>query len=216
MAPFHEPLDIDSYEIRLLTIHLGPPASVVSCSIEKTSLINPISYAALSYCWGDEIITKDIIVHGIETPVTIKLADALQHLRMLGVSRVWANALCINQTDKSEKGLQIRNMRQIFSKADKTYPWLGKEEDTTAVTTFHKSLLNSQDDTAPAETPHTCQRKRQAHHESSQIPHQNGDCRRCTMRTCFLGLQRILQRPYWRRRWIIQETSVSYRPTAMR
>ena len=213
MALNYEPLDVDSYEIRMLTIFPGPPESAVRCTMEKTNLISPINYTALSYCWGDATITTNIFVNGIETPVTTNLADALQHLRKLGVRRVWADALCINQTDKQEKGLQIRNMKHIYSKADITYSWLGREEDdgTMAVVAFLMSLVDSHDDKALAQTSHTCISMTSRLLSARQIPSQNSNCPCCTIESHFQGLQQILQRQYWKRRWIIQETSVTHR-----
>ena len=218
MALYAEPLDFDSWEFRILIIHPGPPDSPVKCSIRKTSLINPIDYAALSYCWGDAAITKDIFVNSIETPVTSNLADALQHLRRLGVSKIWVDALCINQTDKLEKGLQIRNMHLIFSKASVTYSWLGREEDnndTSAAIDFLTSLQNSHNDMTLAQTPHTCQERGRDHQDALQILCQDGDCRRCTTEIGFRALQHLLQRQYWKRRWIIQEVSVSRQPMVL-
>ena len=218
MALYPEPLDIDSWEFRILIIHPGPPESPVRCSMRKTSLINPIDYAALSYCWGDAAITKDIFVNSIETPVTSNLADALQHLRRLEVSTIWVDALCINQTDKLEKGLQIRNMHLIFSKANFTYSWLGREEDDVdiiAAIAFLSSLLSSHNDTTLAQTPHTCQERGRDYQDTLQTFWQDGDCRRCTTETSFRALQRLLQRQYWKRRWIIQEISVSRQPIVL-
>ncbi len=229
MALEYESLDADSYEIRTLFILPDPPASVVRCTMQRTNLITPIQYAALPYCWGDETIKTGILVNDVETQVTVNLADALQHLRKLGVSRLWVDALCINQRDKQEKGLQIRNMKQIYSKADMTYAWLGIEETegTKAVFAFIMSLQDPHSDTALTPTSHTCismtsapSRRRQrrdklsnrpTRHDPPQPP-QSGDCQRCKLKSIIQGLRHILERPYWRRRWIIQETSASYRP----
>ncbi|ERF68414.1 hypothetical protein EPUS_03732 [Endocarpon pusillum Z07020] len=104
MALNYEALDVESYEIRLLTILPNSCGSAVRWN-GKTNLINSTKYAALSYCWGDPAMTANIFVDGIKTPVTSNLADALQYLRKLGTSNIWADALCINQTDKQEKGL---------------------------------------------------------------------------------------------------------------
>ncbi len=228
MALDYESLDADSYEIRMLSILPGAPSSIVRCTMQKTNLITPIKYAALSYCWGDETITTGILVDDVEIPVTVNLENALQHLRKLGVSRLWVDALCINQTDKQEKGLQIRNMKQIYSKADTTYAWLGKEEieGTKAVFAFLMSLQDPHSDTALTPTSHTCismtsapsrRRRRRdkllnrpTRHNPPQPP-QSGDCQCCKIESFIQGLRHILERPYWRRRWIIQETSASYR-----
>ena len=128
MAFDYESLDVDSYEIRMLIILPGSPGSIVRCTMQKTNLISLINYAALSYCWGNETITTDILVNGIEVRVTVNLADVLQRLRKLGVDRLRVDALGVNQTDKQEKGLQIWNMKHIYSKAAMTYAWLGREE----------------------------------------------------------------------------------------
>lgn len=228
MALEYEPLDVHSYEIRMLTILPGPPESTVKCTMDKTNLISPVSYAALSYCWGYAALATDIFVNGTRTPVTTNLADALRHLRKLGVGRVWADALCINQADKQEKGLQIRHMQHIYSRADVTYGWLGREDvdGATAAITFLMSLLNSHDPTALAPAPHTCvstpRQRRQRRQQwprsiltsAQPLSHQTRSeievCRRCTTEASFQGLQHLLQRQYWKRRWIIQETSVSY------
>ena len=225
MALHYEPLDVDSYEIRMLTILPGSPGSIVRCTMQKTNLISPIKYAALSYCWGDATITTDIFVNAIEIQVTVNLADALQHLRKLGVGRLWVDALCINQTDKQEKGLQIRNMKYIYSKAEMTYAWLGKEEvnGTNTVFTFLISLLHPHSNMVLAPTSHTCSLRTSApsrrrwrlykplNRPAYQNPPQSGDCQRCILESSIQGLRRILECQYWKRRWIIQETSASYR-----
>ena len=206
MALYHESLDVDDYEIRMLTILPGSPGSIVRCTMQKTNLINPIKYAALSYCWGDETVTTDIFVNEIEIQVTVNLADALQRLRKLGVCRLWVDALCINQSDKQEKGLQIRNMKHIYSKAEMTYGWLGREGDgIKTIFTFLISLLDPSSNISLAPTSHTCKRP------NHQNPSQSEDCQRCMLETSMQGLRRILECQYWKRRWIIQETSASYR-----
>jgi Heterokaryon incompatibility protein (HET) len=104
-------------------------------------------------------------------------------------------------------------MKHIYSKADVMYSWLGREEvdDTMAVFAFFMSLLDSYDDAALAQTRHTCISRSLACLSSRPKPPRNGDCPRCAIESCFQGLQHLPQRQYWKRRWIIQETSVSYR-----
>ena len=229
MALYYESLDVDDYEIRMLTILPSSPGSIVRCTMQKTNLISPIKYAALSYCWGDATITTAIFVNEIEIQVTVNLADALQHLRKLGVRLLWVDALCINQSDKQEKGLQIRNMKYIYSKAEMTYAWLGGEEvdGTRNVFTFLTSLLEPHSNMVLALRSHTCGLRTQApsrrqrrrykpfnrptYQNPPQSSSQSGDCQRCILESSIQGLRRILECQYWKRRWIIQETSASYR-----
>ncbi|KAK8097077.1 hypothetical protein PG999_013021, partial [Apiospora kogelbergensis] len=111
----------------------GLPGSIISCSLEKKSLVDLPNYSALSYCWGDSADTVDILVNLVPIKATTNLENALERLRALGVKRIWADALCINQGDNQERSLQIRNMREIYSKAELTFSWLGGPEEDSAV-----------------------------------------------------------------------------------
>lgn len=133
MAAIYDPLNIESYEIRILNLRPGPLGSKIECFLEKESLVDSTTYAALSYCWGDPTETREIFVNHAAKQVTTSLEHALQRLRDLGVERLWADALCINQEDAQEKSRQIRNMREIYSKANPTYAWLGGKSQDRAV-----------------------------------------------------------------------------------
>jgi hypothetical protein len=38
---------------------------------------------------------------------------------------IWIDAICINQSDNAEKGIQVQNMGRIYSHALKMVGWLG-------------------------------------------------------------------------------------------
>ena len=216
LALNYEPLGVDTYEIRMLTILPVPPDSlnlVVRCTMETRNLINPIQYDALSYCWGDPTATTKIFVNDIETDVTINLADALYHLRKLGISKVWADALCINQKDKQEKGLQIRNIKHIYSRAHTTYSWIGMRGayDTKEFVAIIKSLMDSNHSISLTPNSHTCNSTDSPISPAHASKLRDGGCRSCETVYFLEGLQHILGHQYWRRRWIIQEISVSSR-----
>jgi hypothetical protein len=44
---------------------------------------------------------------------------------------IWIDAICINQTDISERNLQVRNMKNIYRSATSTYVWLGDYPDSS-------------------------------------------------------------------------------------
>jgi hypothetical protein len=89
-------LDIEDYQIRILTILPDPRDSPLRCLLTKTSLLYPEPYIGLSYCWGDPNIRATINVNGSDFKVTIDLNYALHQLRAMRKYKVWADAICIN------------------------------------------------------------------------------------------------------------------------
>jgi hypothetical protein len=83
-------------------------------------------YAALSYVWGDGSDNKEIKVDGSQMSVGCNLHAALKQLRDSGLdSWFWVDSICIRQSDTEEKTHQVGHMKEIFSKADIVYVWLG-------------------------------------------------------------------------------------------
>ncbi|KAH8602031.1 heterokaryon incompatibility, partial [Bisporella sp. PMI_857] len=86
-------------------------------SITHASLSQNPSYEALSYCWGDAGITREIVVNSHPMQVTANLEAALKQLAEAeSHSRLWVDALCINQADIKGRGEQILRMRDIYAK----------------------------------------------------------------------------------------------------
>jgi hypothetical protein len=122
----YEKLDFDTYEIRLLTLNWSNDEySPIVGSLEHVSLIDPGPYFALSYCWGDASITRSITIGSHKIEVTPNLYAALRGVRKLTCLRLWVDALCINQGDNEERSNQVRNMRQIYSRAKEVICWVG-------------------------------------------------------------------------------------------
>lgn len=65
--------------------------------------------------------------------VTPDLKETLIHFhhqrKRLGISRLWIDALCINQDDDAEKMLQIHRMRNVYRNATRTLIWLGMSDN---------------------------------------------------------------------------------------
>jgi Heterokaryon incompatibility protein (HET) len=123
-------LDIEDYQIRILTILPDSNDSPLRCRLTTMSLLYPKPYVALSYCWGDPDLRGPIDVNGFEFMVTVNLSYALRQLRDMGKYKVWADAICINQNDRQERSLQVRFMRQIFSKANEVVACVGIDSET--------------------------------------------------------------------------------------
>jgi hypothetical protein len=79
-------------------------------------------YEALSYCWEHPSVMTRVSIDQENAvshmDVTENLFTALRHLRKRTVPRVlWVDAMCIDQSNTSEKSSQIRLMRQIYQTA---------------------------------------------------------------------------------------------------
>lgn len=133
------PLNHSNSEIRVLQIKPGFPDSPIRCKFHVTTLDNlDVSYEALSYAWGtdsqntahEDVYLGDDDEDTNKVGVTPSLANALRRLRLLNEPRhVWADALCINQTDNHEKSLQVSIMGRIYSACTQGVIWLGPLDD---------------------------------------------------------------------------------------
>ncbi|KAI1771147.1 heterokaryon incompatibility protein-domain-containing protein [Hypoxylon cercidicola] len=81
IKPLYNPLDPSRREIRLLRITGVSEDGTVECSLRTASLDDDINFAALSYVWGDESITREISMNGHRRNVTRNLESALRHIR---------------------------------------------------------------------------------------------------------------------------------------
>ncbi|KAI0549238.1 heterokaryon incompatibility protein-domain-containing protein [Xylaria curta] len=115
-----------SSHIRVLCILPGFEEGPIECQLEERDLQNDVIEEALSYVWGEPIFDEFINIDGRAFRVTRNLDNIIRSLRDREVIRtIWIDAICINQSDLEEKSQQVRFMRDIYSKAQKTTIWLG-------------------------------------------------------------------------------------------
>lgn len=124
----YRPLNPSRREVRVIQLDKGGFDDAIHCSFQVVSLDeNPI-YEALSYVWGSSELRSSIMLQGVATEVTVNLKLALQHLRRSDQPRIlWADAICINQTDTAERNHQVAQMGDIYSSATAVVAWLGEE-----------------------------------------------------------------------------------------
>jgi len=102
--------------------------------------IEEAQYHALSYAWGDATNRQEIEVDYLPdhssnkdmqeafhiTSVGASLASALRHLRDRNlVITLWADAICIDQSNNDEKYVQVQLMGKIYKTARQVIIWLG-------------------------------------------------------------------------------------------
>jgi len=118
-------------QIRILTLHPRAGDEAISCSLEVARLDEPPPYEALSYAWGDSKERYPIRCGNGSLEVTDSLLAALRRLRDVSAERVlWIDAICINQQDDMEKGHQVQQMAEIYSRASRVLIWLGEETES--------------------------------------------------------------------------------------
>lgn len=128
----HQPLDNSRKQIRILRLYRGFWTDPIRCDTFVVNLSDKPAYTALSYVWGTESTRRQITLNGGPFPVTPNLFAALRRLRSVDLERdLWADAICINQSDNAEKSHQVQLMRPIFAKATEAIMWLGDYEETS-------------------------------------------------------------------------------------
>ena len=112
--------------IRLLELCSTSATDKVEFRLCQHKLEETPKYEAISYAWGDPEDRINVLCNGKVISVTKNLMDALRRLKLLDKTRLlWADAICINQSDEVEKGMQVRLMKAIYDKAMKVCVWLG-------------------------------------------------------------------------------------------
>ncbi|KAK5674964.1 hypothetical protein LTS10_012376 [Elasticomyces elasticus] len=135
---------ITKWQTRILRLHAGTDDTPLRTDLLVAGLIHDegvvldwttnesVSYEAISYSWGSDKATALITVNGMDCYINPPLASALRRFRYPTTTRyLWADQLCVHQTDDAEKSAQVRNMFTIFRKAERVLVWLGEEREGT-------------------------------------------------------------------------------------
>ncbi|CAN9346902.1 unnamed protein product [Alternaria sp. RS040] len=129
----HSPLNLKTPSIRLVRIH-PDPSSDGHTQLEIRHASTHSTYICLSYVWGEEQTLRWIRLGGRRG----RLFQVRQNLHAFLASAskkphicsewLWIDALCIDQSNNSERSHQVQQMGQIFSHAIKVISWLGDDE----------------------------------------------------------------------------------------
>ncbi|KAH6718857.1 heterokaryon incompatibility protein-domain-containing protein [Leptodontidium sp. MPI-SDFR-AT-0119] len=132
-----QPLETYQYDIvstqssfRVLELLPGQEGDPVSCLLLPVDWSNPLEYEAISYAWGDARDTERVICGEEELEVSRILHSGLKHLRLQDRSRfLWADAICINQSNNPERSSQVIQMLRIYQTAKAVLVWLGPDSE---------------------------------------------------------------------------------------
>ena len=179
----HKPLQT-SDSIRVLELLPGNSGSMLSCRIHEIHRTDSdVDFEALSYVWGNP--NPAYYLQDIESEIGLRITgslyQALKALRYPDRSRVlWADAVCIDQSDNNEKSHQVKNMGFIYATARTVVVWLGNEDLGEAFKTLED------------------------HHEKP-VEHVMPPLDPDILDSVMIAILRIAGTPWFTRLWIIQE-----------
>lgn len=130
---FHYTSTLKGRQIRLMYIEcysgLDLHTSPLSVKLVEENL-DTADFDALSYVWGDQTTRMHMKCNGKNVTIGQSLHDAMMEYRLrlrrgrglIGdrIRGLWADAICINQSNETEKTEQIRMMRDIYKAAKYT------------------------------------------------------------------------------------------------
>ena len=168
-------------------------------------------YFSLSYVWGDPGKGENIIVNDEMFTITKNLAEFLRGLYRLqerdpkyafDTLPVWADAICINQSDLEERSSQVQLMQAIYTHSQCTIAWLGPQDSSSGSTiqflqNFTKSASMSKDG-----------KRIWLPRDSSDIfirRTSNGTMDFQYMKQWMRSIDLLFEREYWQRTWTFQE-----------
>lgn len=198
--------------IRLL--QLTPSKSdTICCTLKIVSLDEAPAYTALSYCWGAPKGTIPI-VYGDTRDVLYVTPNLHSYLKQLNHGAqedlpgyLWIDALCINQDDDLERGLQVSIMRDIYRRAEEVDIWLGEatEDSETAIgwmTDIHAAMMKASIKGDLVSPNDTSEKRAKAREKYKSLQASRSEWR---------ALMVLIDRPWFNRVWIIQEKWMAQR-----
>ncbi|KAF5716021.1 putative BAS1-transcription factor [Fusarium globosum] len=180
----------------------GQHGEPVRCTLHPASLDDSPSYKALSYSWGDPHICHIIEVDVQRATVTENLYNALRRLRFIDRTRhIWADALCINQADTTERTHQVGLMKNIYSSTIEGILWLREFSSTS------DTGANSVSQQTVATAFKLIRSPAEDHHWNSQEHAQSMAREEADALTALLNLS------WWQRAWTVQEAVLPKKAT---
>jgi hypothetical protein len=187
-------------QIRLLTTKWINGS--IEIEIDRYTLTENLDYDAVSYVWGSAPASVTVKCNGRPLVVTSTALEMLHCLHQYQTNtttrKIWIDAICINQEDEQEKGIQIPLMRDIYSRARAVIVWMGLSTPETDVffAEFQEMRVKVKTWKAKYDADPDC-------------PDPDREERPCHGDAFWGGLSRLLGNEWFRRLWTFQEIILS-------
>lgn len=198
--------------IRLLRLQPGSLPSPIHCLMSAHEIEQAPAFEALSYMWShkiehrigcDDVERNDVRCGDRYICIHENLWLALQRLRHETEERIlWIDAICINQTNNSERNDQVLLMRDLFHKAKSIVIWLGERSRDSSAAFNLVSRIVAAAATEQAESSADAGKIVKAQDLGGlALPEHSNPAWR--------ALDSLLWRPWFSRVWVIQEVVVA-------
>ncbi|CZR69598.1 uncharacterized protein PAC_19498 [Phialocephala subalpina] len=127
----YRPVDAAHQGFRIAILEGSPDFEApIRCSLVEVSVPVHPDYEAISYVWGDLSNQAYLEVEGETLMVTANLVLALRYIRHETEARyVWADAICIDQSNLEERGQQVQLMKDVYTLCTRDLIWLGESDE---------------------------------------------------------------------------------------
>jgi len=122
----YEPLNTNDFPIRVLQVQSGDSSEPLSCKLISYADASEKGWTCLSYTWGTEPPKEEILINGISFSVRSNVYSFLRQAQRQGLTNLWIDSICINQSDIQERNTQVGLMSRIFGEAKLVVVWLGQ------------------------------------------------------------------------------------------
>ncbi|XPT04626.1 hypothetical protein M3J09_013702 [Ascochyta lentis] len=200
-ADCYSPLDPNLAQFRTIVLLPGVWSDPIHCQLKVHSLDNAPRYETISYAWGDPQDTRQIIVDGAHLAIPSSLELCLRHLRSSesALTDLWADAICIDQTNLEERSIQVSNMGAVYWRCSDMYIWLGMPVQPTGSRSPFDMVMHW------AEGKHFYQYPGFSRSKDSGrwVFHENPEYQQM-----FEMFTDLTSKPWWGRLWCVQEIAL--------
>ena len=204
----HLPLDLSQPTIRLFKIR--PGSGVIGCDFHHTTKLQ--DYTGLSYVCGPRYPKHRINVNDDCDEVSENLFDILTELRRQSrQDEFWVDAICIDQSNYTERNHQVSQMAQIYKNASEVLYCLGPASPAMQMSLNHvasKVILDKLRDIP-------VHKSWQPDLDDGIFPLASGSVAKIQYledsqrEQVILQIHRLPWMEYFRRTWVVQEVIVS-------
>jgi hypothetical protein len=198
--------------IRVFNLLPGNDYSELQATLETVALQHAKEeptkeYEAVSYAWGSPTLSRSLKTPKGRILIPRSLFVALRYLRHAHQPRrLWADCVCISQTDVEERNGQVAMMPDIFGSALKVLVWLGPSQPDDALAFamlgYEEQMphwMRGVEDPIPF-LDHALQERPWCACCKAQF-----SVRSCPGRAGLIAAKRLLHRPWFTRVWTLQE-----------